>query len=154
MVMKKSRRAAAAATLAGAMAISGWAGAAIVYTCDVTGTAPGGPVSGTAVITVSAHSYTLVLTDTNANVSAPNQEISGLQVTFATPLGSPTLASQSGALIDITIKKKVVSVTPVAGNPDWTLTPAVDVTALGVTPKYELIIGHGPYTVGKDSIRS
>jgi len=140
--MKKFRRAAAAAALAGAMAVSGSAAAATVYTYDVTGTAPA--VSGTVVITVNASSYTVVLTDTQAGAGI-NQEISGLQITFATPLGSPTLASQSGSLIAITKVKKVISVNPVAGNPDWSLT-GTNLTALSPLPKDDLIIGPGPYT--------
>jgi len=134
--MKKFRSAPAAAVLAGAMAISGAAAAATIYTFDVT--------DGTAVITVNANSYTVVLTDTTTDAST-NQEISGLQITFATPLGSPTLASQSGSLIDIAKVKKNIVVTPVSGNPDWTLT-GTNLSALSDTPKDDLIIGPGPYT--------
>jgi hypothetical protein len=114
----------------------------------------GGPVNAQAQITESSGKITVVLTNLEVNPTGAGQEISGILITFGSPLQSqtPSMQSETGTLINISPGGKV---SPASGSiTDWgaSFSSATDALCLaaanggpvncapGAKP-YDLIIG-------------
>jgi hypothetical protein len=88
---------------------------ATTYNYAFTGTCgSSGACASTAAITPGAGILTITLTDTLANPTSAGELLSGIEFTIGGILGTPSLTSASGALVDITGNGPPKSVT---GNP-------------------------------------
>jgi hypothetical protein len=117
-----------------------------MFSGSVTGTVGTQMVDASATVTVNAGYYTVVITNLEGDPISSVQAIGGLQIDFGAPApGSPTLASQSGTLIDVAGKGGGVSFP--GGSPNhWEVTSLNDVTTLSGMKPNDLIVGPGPYT--------
>ncbi len=105
---------------------------------------------GTATITTANDTMTIVLTDSNANPVSEAGAISGLELFLSAAPTTDTLASQSGALIDVSGGNS----TSVGGSPShWGAGASGDDLFLETAGSYahggqpsDLIVGPGPYT--------
>jgi hypothetical protein len=100
-------------------ALVGAAGAAgaTPFTFNFSGVCGGGtePCAANTTITPSAGSLLVVLNDTQANPRSAGDLLSSIEISTSTGTGTPSLATQAGALIDVTPGGNTG--TPVAGSP-------------------------------------
>jgi hypothetical protein len=92
------------------------ASAAQASTWVATGTNEGNPVSATADIDLTGGLLTVDLTNTTADMTASNQAISGIFITFDVAPTSGSGFTQDGALVNLDGPSNTA--TPVAGDPD------------------------------------
>lgn len=109
------RNAVAVAMVLSAMSMMAAPAQATTYDFAFSGTCgSSGACASTAAITPGDGILTVVLTDTLANPASPAELLSGISFSISGALGTPSLTSQSGALVDITGNGPAISV---SGNP-------------------------------------
>jgi len=83
-------------------------------TYAASGSSSDGNLDAESTITISGNDITIDLSSLEGNPTSAGQEVSGIEITFASPISSPSLTSQSGSLIDI---GQGGTVTSVSGSP-------------------------------------
>lgn len=151
------RRIASATMAAFALVLTIASANATIITYTASGTGTDGSLSGSALITTGLDSITVALSSLEANPSSAGQEVSGIEIAFATAPTSVSLASSSGTLINIASGGVVTPGTaPIShwgvAESDSAITLATAGPESVKGKPIDLIIGSGSYTNANSSI--
>jgi hypothetical protein len=147
-------------SLLGAVALLGMSPAsASVYMASGAATSGDGPVSASATLTLTADHLTVSLSSLINNPTSAGQEVSGIKVTFGQAIGTASLVSSTGTLIDIANNGSFS--THVGSIDNWhvsTVGSTIDLLTIGGGQPDQMIIG-GPgagnlYTAANGSIKN